>query len=38
MIVDKKKCFLKKLWLALMGDEFLEFRVECDVDGFGIRW
>ena len=38
MMVDGKKVFLKKLWLALMGGKFSELRVEYEVNGFGIRW
>ena len=34
MMVDEKKVFLKKLWLALMRGKL---RVEYEVNGFGIR-
>ena len=30
--------FLEKPWLALMGGTFSELEVECEIDGFGIRW
>ena len=38
MIVDGKRVFLKKLWLALLGSKFSELRVKYDVNGLGIRW
>ena len=34
----KKKVFLKKLWLALIGGKFSELQVEYEVDDFGIIW
>ena len=37
MMVNEKKVFLKKLWLALVGDKFSELRVDYEVNGFGIR-
>ena len=38
MIVDGKRVFLKKLWLALLGSKFSELQVKYDVNGLGIRW
>ena len=38
MMVDGQKVFLKKLWLALMGGNFLELKAEYEFDGFGISW
>ena len=38
MMVDGKKVFLKKLWLALMVGNFLELKAEYEFDGFGISW
>ena len=37
MRVDRKKVFLKRPWLALMGGKLLELRIEYEVDGFRIR-
>ena len=38
MMVEEKKVFLKKMWLALMGGQSLELWVDYEVDGFVIRW
>ena len=38
MMVNGKKMLLKKLWLPLMEERFLELLAEYEVDGFGIRW
>ena len=38
MMMDGKRVFLKKLWLALLGDKFSELQVKYDVNGLGIRW
>ena len=38
MMMDGKRVFLKKVWLALLGDKFSELRVKYDVNGLGIRW
>ena len=38
MMVDGRKVFLKKLWLALTGDKVSELRVKYEVNGLGIRW
>ena len=37
MMVDGKKVFLKKLFLALMRGKFSELRAEYEVNGFKIR-
>ena len=37
IMVERKKVFLKKLFLALMGGKFSELRVEYEFNGSGIR-